>query len=169
MPSSYDNLETTIDLLSQRVDSMSHQLKASEEKEHEAQYDEEKKEARKAALLQAMQDMTPEEKKAMRSRIKASDDEDMKKAMDEIHEEKKEAKKGSDDDDDEHTASKKGNNHDKVVEKLEARVKELSATVEGYQAERFESMINELATLKASIIPNLNIDIYKTKLQGKSF
>jgi len=168
--------EQTIEGLTAKVQEIEEQLKSNMDKEKEAQYEEEKNQARKAALLQAMEHMTYEEKKAMRSRKKASDDEKMKEAIDDIPEEKKaneDEHKGNEDkytgNEDEHKGNEDEYKANDEKEKLEAKVKQLTATVQSYENERSVQLIDELAALKAHLVPNTDEDIYKAKLAAKSF
>lgn len=151
--------EQTNEELLAKVGLLEKQLKAAEDKRNEDLINEEKKEAKKAALISAMEHMSYDDKKALRSRVAMSDDEDMKKAMSEIPEEDKDKSK----------EGKKGQNEDEEKEKLEAKVKTLSASLKEYESDRSVELINDLVTLKASLIPDLDEDLYKTKLKAKTF
>ena len=159
-------MDSSIESLTARVELLTKQLNAQEE---EIKKNDERMEARKAALVTAMQDMDDEAKKALRSRIRAGDDEELKKAMDDIHEEDKKHE-ANDDDDNDNGESKEEERYERAhTAKLEKKVRELSASLKSYENDQATIMIGELATLKAALLDNFDTEIYKHKLAAKPF
>ena len=162
--------ENKIQSLTAKVDDLTKQLKASEDDKTKEAQEEEKKEARKATFKATMKSMDEKQQEAAIASIKAQDDEEMKKMANEYEKENMSSKKSRKAmEEEEH----KGNDDKKIAEeekeKLEAKVRDLTARVSDYENERKGELIKDLVTLKARLIPELDEDIYVTKLSAKTY
>ena len=162
--------EKEMQSLTAKVDDLTKQLKASEDEKTKKAMEEEKKEAKKSVFKATMDSMDEKQQEAAIAAIKAQDDDDMKKMANDYEEEHMSSKKSRKAmEEEEH----KGNDDKKIAEeekeKLEAKVRDLTARVSDYESERKGELIKDLVTLKAKLIPELDVDIYVTKLSAKTY
>lgn len=160
------------------ADTLAASLKASDEdkKQEEARARTASVRAVVRAALAAMGD--DEEKHAsFKAAIKASDDEEMKKAMDEEEREaraaRKAAAKASDEEEKRDAAAKPAMDHDKDMKaRLDAIVAQnasLTARIRRYEARDAGEIITQMTALKAAVVPDLDQTEYRARLASMPF
>ena len=157
--------ETTVTSLTAKVDGLAKQLKANDEEDKMASA---KRASKKAGLVAALAGIDAAQKATILATVKAGGDDEMKAIVAEYEEENKDemakakSKTAKETTEDPVTA-------DAEKEALKAKNKALLASLTLYETERKTGIIDELIALKASLIPDLDKDIYKISLQAKKF
>ena len=133
------------------IEDLQKQIKATEEKVEAKLQTQVKASASKmkAALHAIFSAMTPNQASTIKAKLSATEDEDLKKAMEDIPD-KKDAT--GDEEDKKETAS------------LKATIDQLTATVKVYEDQRNSNMINDIVQVKASLVPGLDETAYRTQL-----
>lgn len=135
----------TPDELKQKIAELEEKVEANEHN-HE--------EVKKASLEAVLEAMTDDEKEELKAALNDEEVEEPKKAK---------SKKGGDDEE----VEEKIANLEK--EKMEAKIRQMSATIKSYESERSGELINELVALKSSLVPTADEDTYRLRLMAKSF
>jgi len=129
--------------------------------------------SKKAMLLTAMEHMSDNSKEDLKRTVRNGDDPLARKAMDEIDEEEDDnrAKRRKHskviDEDEPEMPSPKGKDQDK--KRMEAKIHAMSARLREYEDERKQGLIDDLVSLKSSLVQGLDEDTYREKLGGMSF
>ena len=161
--------EPTLDDMNERIEALNAKLAAQEEENKK----DEKMEARLSAIKSAMNHMTDDEKMAMKKGVEEGTDEDMKsamkKAMEDMPDKEKKEGKGNEEKDGDKNEEGMSGNEDEEKETLKSKLKAVTATVKLYEKEHSGILIAKLVELKASLIPDLDKDVYTAALKGKTF
>ena len=158
--------------IASRISALEKQVSASEQKIE----DDKEKIARVAAiassLKMAMEHMDDDKKKEMQAKIAASEDEELKAAINSIPPESfyngptpdENTNRSSIDGDGKTISAMKAEN-----EKLEAKIKKMEAVVASATKSSQAEYIEQLTNYKATVVPGIDKAVYKAKLEGVPF
>ena len=163
------------DLASQVAD-LSKQLKATDDKLKDKEMEKARLSAITASIKLAMEHMSPNERSSYKAKAMAGSDEDLKAAFSTIPDESiyhgptpnESSNRSSIEGDGKVLKSAEEEKDKKEKEQMEARIKELVATVAGYQKSEHQKFVDQLAAHKTQIVKTLDINAYRTVLGAKT-